>query len=209
MTVLDVGSGVGGPARTLAAEFGATVMGIDVTTEFYRAGQLLTGFVGLTDRVTFRHADALDMPFSDASFDAVWSQNTIMNIADKARLFREVHRVLRPGGVFAIETVLAGSTPGIHYPTFWASSPEMNFLVSPDDARALLAAAGFREERWDDVTRTRLDLAQQRRAEGPAAAAVLGRDVIVVDDVPQKLANSVRNSEEGRTVSVRAVLRWA
>jgi ubiquinone/menaquinone biosynthesis C-methylase UbiE len=208
--VLDVGSGIGGPARTLAAEFGVHVTGIDLTEEFCRAAEMLTSLVGLSDRVTFRTGDALAMPFGDAAFDVVWSQNTIMNIADKARLFAEIRRVLRPGGVFALEAVLAGPGGPIHVPTFWASSPDMSFLVPDGEARALLAAAGFREMVWEDVTASALDRARARGAPGaePAAAA-LGRDVIVADRVAEKIANAVRNNEEGRTRSIRAVLATA
>lgn len=207
MRVLDVGSGVGGPARTLAAEFGARVTGLDVTEEFCLAAEMLTSLVGLSDRVAFHHGDAVDMPFGDGEFDAVWSQNTIMNIADKRRLFAEIRRVLRPGGVLALEAVLAGPAGDARMPTFWASSPDMNFLVPPGEARALLAAAGFREVLWEDVTATVLERARARRALSPAAgAATLGREVIVSDRVAEKLANSVRNNEEGRTRSIRAVL---
>ena len=109
--MLDIGSGIGGPARTLAAEFGCRVTGLDVTEAFCRAATMLTGWLRLQDRVTFRHGNALDMPFGDAAFDVAWSQNSMMNIEDKATLFREVHRVLRPGGLFVFDVVLAGPTP--------------------------------------------------------------------------------------------------
>jgi sarcosine/dimethylglycine N-methyltransferase len=207
MHVLDVGSGVGGPARTLAAEFGVRVTGLDLTEQFCRAAEILTARVGLADRVAFRHGDALAMPFESGRFDVVWSQNTIMNIADKARLFTQIHRVLRPGGVFALEAVMAGPAGEAHLPTFWASAAGMNFLAPPAEARALLADAGFREVLWEDVTAAVLERARARRAPGPGGPApVLGRDVLVAEQVTEKLANSVRNSEEGRTRSIRAVL---
>lgn len=209
MQVLDIGSGVGGPARTLAAEFGCFVFGVDLTAEFCRAAAMLTSLVKLSDRVVFQQADALRLPFRDEQFDAVWSQNTIMNIEDKARLFDEIHRILRPGGVFALETVLSGAVAEIHYPTFWASSPELNFLIAPAHARKLLAAAGFREELWEDITAQVLEQARRRTARPSPTAPTLGRDVIVADDVARKAENSVRNHEENRIVTARAVLRRA
>lgn len=205
MVVLDVGSGVGGPARTLAAEFGVHVVGLDLTEEFCRAAEMLTMMVRLGDRVTFRHGDALAMPFDDHAFDVVWSQNTLMNIEDKARLFAEVHRVLRPGGVFALETVMAGSGDELHFPTFWAASPALNFLVTPDEARAMLRVAGFAVEAWDDVTDEAVARARVRRDR--PVAATLGRGVIVTDDVDRKIENSWRNSVEHRIAHVRAVMR--
>lgn len=209
MRVLDVGSGIGGPARTLAAEFGAEVVGLDLTEEFCRAATTLTELVGLADRVTFRHGDALTMPFEDGRFDVVWSQNSIMNIPDQSRLFAEVHRVLVPGGTLALEAVFAGPVEGVIFPTFWASAPELNFLMTPAAARALLGTAGFREVRWEDSTADTLDHARRRRPPPPVpeAAPALGRDTIVLEDVARKIENAVRNLEGERIVTVRAVLR--
>lgn len=209
MRVLDVGSGIGGPARTLAAEFGAEVVGLDLTEEFCRAATTLTELVGLADRVTFRHGDALTMPFEDGRFDVVWSQNSIMNIPDQSRLFAEVHRVLVPGGTLALEAVFAGPVEGVIFPTFWASAPELNFLMTPAAARALLGTAGFREVRWEDTTADTLDHARRRRPPPPVpeAAPALGRDTIVLEDVARKIENAVRNLEGERIVTVRAVLR--
>jgi SAM-dependent methyltransferase len=209
MRVLDVGSGIGGPARTLAAEFGAEVVGLDLTEEFCRAATTLTELVGLADRVKFRHGDALTMPFEDGRFDIVWSQNSIMNIPDQSRLFAEVHRVLVPGGTLALEAVFAGPVEAVIFPTFWAPAPELNFLMTPAAARALLGTAGFREVRWEDTTADTLDHARRRRPPPPVpeAAPALGRDTIVLEDVARKIENAVRNLEGERIVTVRAVLR--
>ena len=211
MRVLDVGSGIGGPARTLAAEFGAEVVGLDLTEEFCRAAATLTDLVGLADRVTFRHGDALAMPFDDSRFDVVWSQNSIMNVPDHVRLFAEMHRVLVPGGTLALEAVFAGPVAGVIFPTFWASAPELNFLMVPGAARALLGTAGFREVLWEDTTADTLDHARRRRPPPPApeAAPALGRDTIVLEDVARKIENAVRNLEQERIVTVRAVLQRA
>jgi sarcosine/dimethylglycine N-methyltransferase len=209
MRVLDVGSGIGGPARTLAAEFGAEVEGLDLTAEFCRAATTLTELVGLADRVTFRHGDALASPFAEGRFDAVWSQNTIMNVPDHSRLFAEMHRVLAPGGTLALEAVFAGPVEGVILPTFWASAPEMNHLMAPAAARALLETAGFREVLWEDTTADILDHARRRRPppSRPDAAPALGRDTIVLENVARKIENAVRNLEGERIVTVRAVLR--
>jgi len=150
MHVLDVGSGLGGPARTLAAEFGCRVTGRDLTEEFCRAAVMLTARVGLQERITFQHGSALDLPFEAASFDVVWTQGVLMNIADKARLFAEVYRVLRPSGRLAFQASLAGPVPGVYYPTFWADDAQLSFLVSPEDCRRLLVATGFHECAWHD-----------------------------------------------------------
>lgn len=209
MRVLDVGGGIGGPARTLAAEFGAAVVGLDLTEEFCRAATTLTELVGLADRVTFRHGNALAMPFEDGRFDVVWSQNSIMNVPDHARLFAEMHRVLVPGGTLALEAVFAGPVEGVIFPTFWASAPELNFLMAPAAARALLGTARFREVLWEDTTADTLEHARRRQPPpaAPEAAPALGRDTIVLEDVARKIENAVRNLEEERIATARAVLR--
>ena len=114
--VLDLGCGVGGPARTLAAEFGCTVVGVDLASEYCRAAQLLTGMLGMENAVSIVCADVMELPLLDQSFDVVWSQNAWMNIEDKDRFLQQVTRVLRPGSIFALESILAGPVPGIHLP---------------------------------------------------------------------------------------------
>ena len=101
MRVLDVGGGLGGPARMLAVEYGAHVTVLDLTADYLRAGALLTARMGLTEQVRFCHGHAFNLPFPDGSFDSVWTQNSGMQIADKVRLYREFFRVLRPAGHLA------------------------------------------------------------------------------------------------------------
>jgi ubiquinone/menaquinone biosynthesis C-methylase UbiE len=101
--VLDVGGGLGGPARTLAAQFGCEVTSVDITPSYIEAAQALTDLVGLGDRVTHHVGDALDLPFDDEHFDVVWTQNSGMNIADKDTLYAGFHRVLRSGGTLAFQ----------------------------------------------------------------------------------------------------------
>src|SRR3546814_6650839 len=114
---------------------------------------MLTSRTGLADRVSFQQGDALAMPFADGSFDVVWTQHAAMNIADKARLYAEIHRVLRPGGRLALNDILAGpDVDGLHYPVPWASSAELSFLIPPAALRELLASVGFRQRAWRDCT---------------------------------------------------------
>jgi ubiquinone/menaquinone biosynthesis C-methylase UbiE len=146
--VLDVGGGYGGPARTVAELLDAHVTVLDLTEEFIRVGQKLTELTRLTERVSFQHGDALDMPFRDASFDAVWSQNATMNIPDKPRLFREMYRVLRPGGRMAVQDVMAGPVQPILFPVPWAHDESVNFLRTEPETRSMVEAAGFRVITW-------------------------------------------------------------
>ena len=107
-SVLDVGGGLGGPARTLATEFGCRVTVVDLTESYVRAGAALTARLGLGDRVTHRVGDALALDVGADPFDVVWSQNSGMNIPEKERLYAGFARVLRPGGLLALQEPMAG-----------------------------------------------------------------------------------------------------
>ena len=149
--VLDVGSGLGGPARFLAERFGADVVGIDLTPEFVEVAEELARDAGLDDRVRFVAGDATALPFDPDSFDVAWTQHAAMNIADKPRLYAELRRVLRPGGRLALYDVLAGD--GVpEYPLPWATRSDLSALVGEDALDALLVAAGFQVTARRDVT---------------------------------------------------------
>jgi ubiquinone/menaquinone biosynthesis C-methylase UbiE len=151
--VLDIGCGLGGPARTLAAEFDCQVTGLDLSEEFCRAATLIIVRVGLANRVTFQHGSALDLPFTDGSFDVVWMHNAGMNIPDKPRLYAEVFRVLRSGGRYVVGEWFAGPEQPLHFPVPWAEHEAISFVRPAEEIRALLATTGFCEHQWLDRTR--------------------------------------------------------
>src|SRR3990172_5702182 len=152
--VLDVGGGMGGPARTLAEEFGCLVTVLEPNDEFREVGEWLTAVTRLSERVFFKSGDALDIPFEDETFDCVWTQNSSMNIEDKEQLYREFHRVLRAGGRLALQEIMAGPLSPAHYPTAWATDSSMSFLRPPDECRSLLTGVGFRELEWTNFSET-------------------------------------------------------
>jgi ubiquinone/menaquinone biosynthesis C-methylase UbiE len=201
--VLDVGSGLGGPARLLARRYGARVTGIDLSPELCAVAADLTRRVGLDDRVEIRQGDALDLPFDDATFDVVWTQHVSMNIADKDRLFGEMRRVVKPGGRLAFFDILAGPEQPIHFPVPWATDASTSALASPDQTRAILDSVGFSVRVWEDITQEALDFYRQL-ADSPPTPSPLGLHLLV-DDLPTKGANLVRNAREGRLVVLRGV----
>jgi ubiquinone/menaquinone biosynthesis C-methylase UbiE len=205
--VLDVGSGLGGPSRFLAWRYGCRVSGVDLTEEFVAVARVLTGRTGLSDKVDYRQGDALDLPFGDALFDVVWSQNAAMNIADRPRLYREMRRVLRPGGRLALQEVAQGPGGPPHYPVQWAREPSISFLFTPQETRAALEQAGFRVLQWQDTTGASLAGAQARaRHAADAEPPPLGTHLILGDGWRDMARNSLRNMAEGRTCLFNAVL---
>src|ERR1700726_4224090 len=149
MSVLDVGSGVGGPARFLAATCGCRVTGVDLSEPFVDAARYLTERTGQSGQVSFQTASALELPFDDGRFDVALLQHVAMNISDRPRLFREIHRLLKSGGRFAtFDVVLSSSEP--HYPLPWARTPATSFLLTAAATREAIEPAGFRNLVWQD-----------------------------------------------------------
>jgi SAM-dependent methyltransferase len=198
--VLDVGGGLGGPARTLALEFGCVVTVVDMTPSYVEAARMLTARLGLADRVTHHVGDALALAFDAGAFDCVWTQNSGMNIADKARLYAGFHHVLRAGGTLALQEPMAGPGGPPVFPVMWARDATTSFLVRPDELRRVIEAAGFRVRAWDDVT--------QENAPPPGAAvpAHSVQRLVMGDALPAIHAAQQRNREEGRIVTVQGVL---
>lgn len=206
--VLDVGSGVGGTSRCLAREFGCRVTGIDLTEEYCRAAAMLSERIGLAHLVDYRQGDATNLPFADASFDVVWTEHAAMNIPDKHRLYREMHRVLRPGGTLAIHDVLAGPSGAVLFPVPWARTPDSSFLVTPEELRKLLDEAGFTVTDWSDKTAAARDwfvaVAEKIRKEG---LPPLGFHLLMGPDFQVMAQNQRRNLEEGRIALAQVVAR--
>lgn len=166
--LLDIGSGIGGPARQVARQLGCRVTGIDLTAEFCEVATELTRRLGQQDRVAFGAGDALSMPFADASFDGAYSMNVSMNIADKTAFYREIHRVLKPGGWLLLSEIARGEGPEPDYPTPWAASAATSFLATAAQTRVGLQDAGFELVGLHST-------AEQSRAYGERARALVER----------------------------------
>ena len=162
--ILDVGSGVGGPARYFASRFGCRVTGIDLTEEFCEVARELTRATGLEDKVTIEQGNALAMPFAGDSFDGAYSMNVSMNIADKAGFYAEVHRVLKPGAWFLLSEIARGPAGDVEYPTPWASTAATSHLSTPEDTEAGLRAAGFEIVQSRDTVDAVLEFGARSRA---------------------------------------------
>ena len=203
--VLHVGCGIGGPARTLAVEFGCHVTGVDIAESYVEAGRMLNERVGLSETVSLRIGNALDLPFADGSFDVVWMQHVGMYVSGKTSLYREARRVLRPGGKLAMHEIVAGSVSPPHYPTPWASDPSTSFLASPDLLRAILVESGFLQTEWRDDTPNSIEWARKpvgyRGSDGLSDAL----DALHGPDYRERIENVRRNLIEERIGVVQAV----
>lgn len=207
--VLDIGCGVGGPARTLAAEFGCDVTGIDLVEEYCRAAEAFTDRVGLSDAVSFQSGDALDLPFEEGLFDVVWFQHTLMNIEATDIAIGEANRVLGSTGKLAVYEICDGGGGPPRFPVPWAPDASLNHLVTPNRLREIIIDRGFDEVAWKDVSEPSLewfrgvvDSMGKRPADAPPP---LGLNLLMGEETPAKAKNVVRSLEEKRIAVVQGV----
>jgi SAM-dependent methyltransferase len=193
--ILDIGSGIGGPARWIAAKYRVHVTGVDLTAAFCEAAVALNEATGLADRVRILNGSALDLPVPDAAFDRAYSHNVVMNIADKRLFCREAYRALRPGGIFALACACAGPGGEPYFPVPWATTSAESFLATAENMRAALVGAGFAIVSFEDT------------AGRPQPAGALGIHVLMGERIREMMANTARNAAEGRVTSIEALAR--
>ena len=190
MHLLDVGCGIGGPARYFAGEHGCRVTGVDLTEEFVRVAESLTKMTGLEKSATFRRESALELPFEKGSFDGAYMIHVGMNLADKAGVFREVARVLKPGARFTIFDFMLAAEKPFSFPVPWALSAETSFVRDRVAYREGLRVVGFELEHERDRRQFAIEFTQKtmtRAAEsGPP---VLGLHLLLGEKAPVMLKN--------------------
>jgi MPBQ/MSBQ methyltransferase len=185
--LLDVGCGIGGASR-MAAMAGATVTGIDLTPEFVETARTLSDRVGLGDRTEFLATAGESTSLHDGAFDAAVMIHVGMNVPDKSAVFAEVHRVLRPGGRFAIYEQVRTGEGRLPYPLPWAEDERSSFVETVADYRAHLETAGFVVE--DEVDRTPTTL-------GPPPQGKISNAVIFGPPFVHRIANNVAATKAG------------
>jgi len=200
--VLDLGSGIGGPSRHLASTIGCRVTGLDLTDEYCQVATMLAKSTGLSNLVSYQRGDALTTTFEDAAFDVVWTQHAAMNIEDKAGLYREIFRLLKKGGRFALHDVVAGAGP-VLYPVPWANRPELSFLITEQDLRTAITAAGFRNIVSQDVTSDGVDALA--RVAARAGFPGFSLRTLMGDEFPNMIANLMTNLKSGTVRLVQSV----
>lgn len=186
--VLDIGCGIGGPARYMAEQFGCQVHGVDLTTEYVETGNALSERVGLADKVQLEQANALSLPVADASIDAAYMIHVGMNIEDKTALLKEAYRALKPGGRFGIYDILSISDASFDYPMPWAGSSDISFVSAAAAYREAATAVGFQVQQ--DESRgafAKAFFAKQRERSGPPAGPGLG--LVMGVDFGRKIQN--------------------
>jgi len=198
LRVLDVGSGIGGPARYFAAEHQCKVTGIDLTEEFVQVARSLTRRAKLDHLAEFVQASALDLAFPVETFDRAYMIHVGMNIADKTGVFREVRRVLKPGGMFVIFDILRAGSGEIAYPVPWALSEETSFVADLKSYRDALEKAGFRVERDRGRRAFGIDFTERMIARGAQGGQpALGLHLLMGDLASVMIKNVLTMMKQG------------
>ncbi|MGK7871656.1 class I SAM-dependent methyltransferase [Falsiroseomonas sp. E2-1-a20] len=206
--VLDIGGGIGGPARWLAARFGCHVTSVDLTPEFCRAAEALNAATGLSERVRVVEGGATDLPFGAGEFDRAYSENVAMNVPDKVRFYSEALRVLRLGGLFYTSHYGAGPRGEPDYPLPWAAGPATSFLTAPEETREQILAAGFEVVVFRDKTEEVMpDLRENRRRLEAQGLPPLGLQTLMGERIRDLQINVARSAEDGRLTVIEALLR--
>ena len=199
MKLLDVGSGLGGPSRRLASVYGCRVTGLDLTEAYCRVAQELSARTNLEHLVSYQTGSALNMPYANMSFDALWTQHVAMNIAEKNKLYTEMYRVLKPGGRLAIYDVMAGPGGDVYFPIPWARDPSISFLATDKELRYHLEQTGFNIASWRDTTEVGLAWFKEKSAHFKKhGRPALGYHLLLGDDFLQMARNQLRSLKENR-----------
>tara|TARA_Y100001934_G_scaffold121450_1_gene148514 strand:+ start:1103 stop:1978 length:876 start_codon:yes stop_codon:yes gene_type:complete len=204
--VIDIGSGLGGPARHIASHYGANVTGIDLTPEYVDTASHLTTLTNLN--IKFHVGSALSLPVDDGKFDLATLIHVGMNLPDKVKLFSEAYRVLRPGGCFAVYDVMRVGEGHPDFPVPWASTLDGSFLDTPENYRAAAKAAGFvlHDERARAIFA--LEFFENLKAVPPESdPPPVGLHLVMGPDAPTKIGNMVKAIKGGHVAPVEMIFK--
>ena len=202
--VLDVGCGLGGSARYIATKFGCSVTGVDLTDEYIDVANKLTEFVDLSDKVSFKQASALELPFTSESFDVVWTEHTQMNISNKVKFYSELGRVLKPNGRLVFQDIFGTNNPA-HYPTPWAEHDSLSSLCTQEEAKDAIAKSNLVIEKWIDKSKLSIEFFKEmvKKTEGSSGPPPLAFHLLMGKTAKEKLMNQARNLVENRVTVIQ------
>jgi ubiquinone/menaquinone biosynthesis C-methylase UbiE len=207
--VLDVGCGLGGPARFVVDRYKCRVSGVDLTLDYVETGNRLCEWVGMEDRVKLCQSTALSMPFQDTKFHAAYMLHVGMNIEDKESLCIEVARILQPGSRFAVYDVMRTAEGELSYPLPWATTRESSAVAPAERYKLALQSAGF--EILSERNRREFALAYfndlRSRGEAASTPAPLGLHTLMGERRQDQIKNMIESISTGIIAPVELIVR--
>ena len=205
--LLDVGCGLGGASRYVANKYNNSVTGIDLTEEYIETGNVLSAWLKLDKHVSLHQGSALSMPFDDKSFDGAFMLHVGMNIEDKAQLFKEIFRVLKPGTSIGVYDVMRNNDGELIYPVPWATDESTSYLVSPNQYKGALEKAGFKVSKENNRREFALEFFKKLREETEARGGPppLGLHTLMQESTATKIKNMIHNITEGYIAPVEII----
>ncbi len=193
--ILDVGCGLGGASRYVAKKYNNHVTGIDLTEEYIETGNVLCAWVKLDKHISLHHGSALSMSFQDETFDGAYMMHVGMNIEDKAQLFKEIYRVLRPGTSLGVYDVMRNKDGELTYPVPWATEKNASYLATPNQYNHVLEKAGFEISKENNRHDFALDFFKQLRekVEANGGPPPLGLHTLMQESTAAKIKNMIEN----------------
>lgn len=204
--VIDIGSGLGGVARTIAEETQASVVGVDLTQEFCDAANAISKWFDLGQKTEFLQGDATNLPFPDNFFDGAVTVHVAMNIPDKTAVYKEAHRVLKSGARLVIYDIVQGDGGSVSYPTPWAMEPSISHLATPRQMTSYLLDAGFRilgEE--DSTTESYTWLYERTTQPKPKKSLPVTTQILFGDAAKEMVKNQLLSLDERRMLTYRFI----
>ncbi len=206
--LVDIGCGIGGPARYLANRFDCYVSGIDITESFIDVANKLTVLLGLEHKVKIELGDGNHLPYQDQTFNGAYAQHVTMNVADRTRFFSEAFRVLKPSGFFALSEHGLGPMKNPHHPLPWSADGGNEYLITPEETNRLLTETGFTDIQIEN-TGSKYLIAYQRAIElaDQDKLPTLGVHILLGKSSPDITKNAARNIKENRTCPIQLICK--
>jgi len=207
--VLDVGCGLGGAARYVVDKYKNRVTGIDLAPEYIATGNELCSWLNLDRYITLKQGSALSMPFQDSMFDGGYMLHVGMNIDDKASLFSEIYRVLKPGSSFGVYDIMRKKEGELTYPVPWATEISTSKLSTPEQYIQALSDAGFGISKENDRRDFAIEFFKQLRAKAEANGGPppLGLHTLMQESTADKIRNMIENISNGYIAPVEIIVQ--
>ena len=206
--IIDIGCGLGGPARYYAKEFKCFITGIDITPSFIEIGNEFNRLTSMSDNVELLVGNGEVLDFDNETFDGAYSQHVTMNISNREKFFSEAFRVLKKDSFFAFTEHGLGPEGNPIFPLPWANSLEMSFLLPPQKTISILKDTGFSDikiiktaEKYISGYEKLIKLKSENKK------TVLGIHVIGGDSMNERSKNSMESIKENRTLPFEIVCK--